>query len=99
MVDYLFFPKETRCIPIFELMQVQRHWGNSCINKMALENVIWYHYPEYAAVYDAQETAGQHSLIGQVINYMGGEIELTSLDEQMIALHPETSTDFCTLLD
>lgn len=99
MMDYLFFPKEASCIPIFELMQCRRHWEDSCINKMALENAIWHHYPEYAAIYNAQEAAGQHSIIDALIGSMEGDMEPTSFDEQMIALYPKAGTDFCTLLD
>ena len=99
VTDYFFFPKEASCIPIFELMQIRRHWENSCINRIALENAIWRYYPEYAANYNAQEATGQHNMISLLINSMGEDMELAGSEEQMIALSPDAGTDFCTLLD
>lgn len=97
--DYWFFSERASCLPIFELMQIHRNWEDSSVDRKALENAIWLYYPEYAAAYNAQEAVGQHSLTGLVLRSIGEPMELSALQEQMIALSPDAGTDFCTLLD
>lgn len=106
LVEYLdgeggfcFFPERASCIPVFELMQLHRHWEASSIHRRALENAIWRCYPEYAAAYNAREAVGGHSLTGLVLRSLGEEAETSALEEQMITLSPGAGTDFCTLLD
>lgn len=96
---YRFFPERASCIPLFELLPLRRSWEGSRIDRRALENAIWRDYPEYAAAYNAREAAGRHSLTGWVLRSLGGQAELSTRAEQMIALSPGAGTEFCTLLD
>lgn len=99
-LDYLFFTKEASCIPIFELMQARPQWWTSgIINKEALENAIWRNYPEYAANYNLQEAAGQHDMVGSLLNDLNIPAELSHSDKRMIALSPEAGTEFFTLME
>ena len=97
---YLFFTKETSCIPVYELMQARRNWwASGIINKQALENAIWRGYPEYAASYNLQEIAGQHDMPGLLLNDLNIPAGLTHSDEHMIAISPDADTEFCTLME
>lgn len=100
MLDRLFFTKETSCIPIFELMQTRPQWRTSgVINIEALENAIWRYYPEYAANYNFQEAAGQHDIVGSLLNDFNIPSELSHSDKRMIALSPEAGTEFFALME
>lgn len=97
---YLFFQERASCIPLFELMQLYPQWGNSSrIDRKALENAIWRYYPEYAVQYNAQEAAGQHSLMGLTFRSLGDQVDLSASAKQMIALSPGVGTNFCALLE
>jgi len=99
-MGYLFYPKESSCIPIFELMQARPHWESSGIIKpKALENAIWRYFPEYAANYNLQEASGQHDLAGLLLNDLKIPVDLTRSNEKMIAMSPDMDTEFCTLME
>lgn len=99
-LNYLFFTKEASCIPIFELMQARPQWWTSgTINKEALENAIWRYYPEYAANYNLQEAAGQHDIVGSLLNDLNIPAELSHSDKRMIVLSPEAGTEFFALME
>ncbi len=92
-LGYQFFPEEVCCIPIFELMQV-RDW-DSVIDKAALMNAIWWHFPEYATSYNANEQTGRHDLLGMMRLSLGQEdVELQRSTEHMIAITPNAGTSF-----
>ncbi len=100
MMDYLFFTKQASCIPVYELMLARKHWWTSgVINRQALENAIWCSYPEYAANHNLQETAGQHDMLGLLLNDLNIPADLTHSDEHMIAISPNADTEFCTLME
>lgn len=99
-ITYLFFTKEASCIPVYELMQARKHWWTSgIINRQALENAVWRSYPEYAASYNLQEAAGQHDMLGLLLNDLNIPADLTHSDEHMIAISPNADTEFCTLME
>lgn len=92
-LGFLFFPQEASCIPIFELMGI-RNW-DKIINKAALMNAIWWHFPEYAAAYNKNEQAGVHDLLGMMQTSLGQtSVELHGSLEHMIAMTPNAGVDF-----
>jgi len=92
-LGYLFFPQKASCIPLFELMGT-RDWDR-VINKAALMNAIWWHFPEYAAAYNTNEQAGRHDMLGMIGASLGQtDIELQGSLEHIIALTPDIGIDF-----
>ena len=58
-------------------------------------NAIWVCQPGYAAAYNAQEQAGMNDTAGLLLQALGAEeVELEGTPEYMIALDPQTGTDF-----
>lgn len=93
---YLFFSKQTSCIPLFELMMDSRsYWAESgTIDKAALMNAIWADYPEYATEYNMQEQRGQHDLLGRIRQDFNSDVKLKSSVDNMIIHTPQAGTYF-----
>ena len=55
-LGYLFFPKHSSCIPLYELCKLHPQIGESgLIDMAALMNAILQSYPEYAAAHNEEE--------------------------------------------
>ena len=83
---YLFFPWEASCIPLFELMSNYRDPPNE-INFLALKNVIWEKYPEYALMNNLEEQK-----IKLELKQRG--IDISSYHDSLIEYSPDAGSDF-----
>lgn len=83
---YLFFSWEASCIPLFELMSNYRDPPNE-INFLALKNVIWEKYPEYALMNNLEEQK-----IKLELKQRG--IDISSYHDSLIEYSPDVGSDF-----
>ena len=91
---YLFFSKAKSCIAFFELWAEHPSWADSPVyNFPAIMNALWENFPDYAVVYNLAEQKGLNGISGTLLDIIG-EIDLSIRPEKMIALTPETGTDF-----
>lgn len=55
-LGYLFFPRQSSCIPLYELCRLHPQIEESgLVDMKALMNAILRFYPEYAAAHNAEE--------------------------------------------
>lgn len=91
----LFFSEHDSCIPLFELLQLRRAWENlGCINGPALMNAVWKDFPEYAATHNLREQSGANDFLGRMLKELGADVDLNGSAKYMIAMSPQTDTDF-----
>lgn len=98
--DYVFFSEYDSCVPLFELLVLRDEWKKSGrVNEAALMNAIWAHHPEYATVYNTEEQAGCHDILGLLLKTFGREIELSGSPQNMIRITQEEGTAFLNFED
>lgn len=95
-MGYLYFLREAVCVAVWELLRTRSELIDAgLIRKPELMNAIWRYQPGYALGYNAQEQAGLHDALGLLLYALGVEDrELKGSPEYMIAMDPETGTDF-----
>lgn len=95
-MGYLYFLREAACVAVWELLRTRSELIDAgLIRKPELMNAIWRYQPGYALGYNAQEQAGLHDALGLLLYALGVEDrELKGSPEYMIAMDPETGTDF-----
>lgn len=95
-MGYLYFLREAACVAVWELLRTRSELiDTGLIRKPELMNAIWRYQPGYALGYNAQEQAGLHDALGLLLYALGVEDrELEGSPEYMIAMDPETGTDF-----
>ena len=95
-MGYLYFLREAACVVVWELLRTRSELIDAgLIRKPELMNAIWRYQPGYALGYNAQEQAGLHDALGLLLYALGVEDrELKGSPEYMIAMDPETGTDF-----
>lgn len=95
-MGYLYFSREAACVAVWELLRTRSELiDTGLIRKPELMNAIWRYQPGYALGYNAQEQAGLHDALGLLLYALGVEDrELEGSPEYMIAMDPETGTDF-----
>lgn len=95
-MGYLYFLREAACVAVWELLRTRSELIDAgLIRKPELMNAIWRYQPGYALGYNAQEQAGLHDALGLLLYALGVEDrELEGSPEYMIAMDPETGTDF-----
>lgn len=95
-MGYLYFLREAACVAVWELLRTRSELIDAgLIRKPELMNAIWRYQPGYALGYNAQEQAGLHDVLGLLLYALGVEDrELKGSPEYMIAMDPETGTDF-----
>lgn len=95
-MGYLYFLREAACVAVWELLRTRSELIDAgLIRKPELMNAIWRYQPGYALGYNAQEQAGLHDTLGLLLYALGVEDrELEGSPEYMIAMDPETGTDF-----
>lgn len=61
MLGYLFFPKQSCPIPLYELSLLHPEVSeSSVVNMAALQNAICEFYPEYTTIHNDMESESQH---------------------------------------
>lgn len=97
-LGYSFFREADSCLPLLELVQHNRRWDWSLIDRPALMNAVWARFPEYAAAHNMREQWGRNDGFGMMLRALGIEAELQSAPENMVALAPDSGTRFLTFL-
>ena len=90
---YLFFREDTGCLALFELSQ-SHDLPESIINRAALMNAVFQHYPEYMIHHNRNELAGYNDSTGMFYKMMGLDIELSGKEENLISLSSEAGTEY-----
>lgn len=95
-MGYLYFSEKDACVVIWELLRVRSVLIDAgLIRKPELMNAIWRYHPEYGLGYNAQEQAGLHDALGQLLYALGVEDrELAGSLEHMISVDPEAGVDY-----
>lgn len=92
---YIFFRKPDACIPIFELMQTHREWGQTGrIAVPALMNAIWQNHPGYVLVNNAREQLGANDAVCWLLGQLGIEEIPNISEENMIVLFPGAGVEY-----
>ena len=90
---YLFFREDTGCLALFELSQ-SHDLPESIINRAALMNAVFQHYPEYMIHHNRNELSGYNDSAGMFYQMMGMDIELSGKEENLISLSPDAGTEY-----
>ena len=92
---YLFFREANSSVPLFELISAIPKEQLCCeVNRAALMNAVYQHFPEYAAQHNLAEQAGLNDGLGQFLHTQGIDVELKSAPERLISLTAEAGTQY-----
>lgn len=92
-MSYLFFTKESSCVPIYELMETRPEWDGTVIHRPALMNALWKYAPEYVIHLNGGKVQRQNDELARVL-----EEGLPQPDgKHMIGMFPDVGTDFLRL--
>lgn len=95
MPGYLFFTEANSSVPLFELVSAIPKKQLCCqIDRAALMNAVYQHFPEYAAQHNLAEQAGLNDGLGQFLHTQGINVELKSDPERLISLTAEAGTQY-----
>ena len=95
MPGYLFFIETNSSVPLFELVSAIPKGQMCCeVNRAALMNAVYQHFPEYAAQHNLSEQAGLNDGLGQFLHTQGINMELKSAPERLICLTAEAGTQY-----
>lgn len=95
MPGYLFFREANSSVPLFELVSAVPKEQLCCeVNRAALMNAVYQHFPEYAAQHNLAEQAGLNDGLGQFLHTQGINVELKSDPERLISLIAEAGTQY-----
>lgn len=92
---YLFFREANSSVPLFELVFAIPKEQLCCeVNRAALMNAVYQHFPEYAAQHNLAEQTGLNDGLGQFLHTQGINVELKSDPERLISLTAEAGTQY-----
>lgn len=92
---FLFFTEANSSVPLFELVSAIPKEQLCCkIDRAALMNAVYQHFPEYAAQHNLAEQAGLSNGLGQFLHTQGIDVELKSDPERLISLTAQVGTQF-----
>lgn len=95
MPGYLFFKEANSSVPLFELVFAIPKEQLCCeVNRAALMNTVYQHFPEYAAQHNLAEQTGLNDGLGQFLHTQGINVELKSDPERLISLTAEAGTQY-----
>ena len=95
MPGYLFFREANSSVPLFELASAIPKEQLCCkINRVALMNAVYQHFPEYAAQHNLAEQVGLNDALGQFLHTQGIDVELKSDPERLISLTTQAGTQY-----
>lgn len=92
----LYFPRQTACAVIFELLRTRPALAETgLIRRAELMNAVWNDQPGYALDCNVQEQMGLNDAPGLLLRALGVEDrDLEGSPEYMIAMDPEAGTDY-----
>ena len=93
---YLFFDKETSCVPACELMETRRDWEGTVIDRPALMNAIWAFQPVYALHLNGHRSQELDAALAQLLKENGVEA-MPGPGGDVIGIFPDAGTDFLLL--
>ena len=93
---YLFFSEETACLALLELSR-SYDYPTEIINMAAVKNAVFQNFPDYMIQYNQNEISGRNDSTGRFYQMLGMEVELTGKEENLIALSPDTGTEYLLL--
>lgn len=95
MPGYLFFREAHSSVPLFELVSAIPKEQLCCeVNRAALMNAVYQHFPEYVAQHNLAEQAGLNDGLGQFLHTQGIDVELKSDPERLISLTAQAGTQY-----
>ena len=96
--EYLCFPEKAFPVALFELQRYYVDFQNSpYIDKLALMNVIYRDFLDYAISFNMIEQSGLNDMTGLFLNAVGVEADLNSSQKNMISLTQNVGFDFLRL--
>lgn len=95
MPGYLFFTEANSSVPLYELVSAIPKEQLCCeVNRAALMNAVYQHFPEYAAQHNLAEQAGLNDGLGQFLHTQDIDVELKSDPERLISLTAEAGRQY-----
>lgn len=96
-MGYLFFTRESSCVPIYELMMTRRKWDGTVIDVPALMNALWKYTPKYAVHLNGGKAQGLDDELARLLGKAGQEAVPQPDGKHMIGMFPDVGTDFLLL--
>ena len=93
----IFFPKESSCVPIYELMMTRQEWDGTVIHRPALMNALWEYAPKYAMHLNGGSGQAMDDSILQSLENAHLEIIPPPDGKHIIGMFPGEGTDFLLL--
>ena len=92
---YLFFTEANSSVPLFELVSVIPK-EQLCyeVNRAALMNAVYQHFPEYAAQHNLAEQAGLNDGLGQFLHTQGIDVALNGSPDRLIFLTAQAEEEY-----
>lgn len=94
---YVFFSKETSCVPLYELMETRKEWENTVISLPELMNALWMYAPKYALHLSGGNNQVVDDEITRFLEASGQEAMPPSDGSTIIGMFPDAGTDFLLL--
>jgi len=93
--DYFLFPKESACVPVYEMLTTRTQWLDSgLITLPQLMNAICFFDAKYVFNHNLTTQAEQGVLRQRLMDMTGEEIPPVIDGSQMIAFSPEVGTNY-----
>lgn len=94
-LGYLFFPESAGCLALFELWRFYDEiMASGLIDRAAMMNAIYVHYPEYAVTHNKREQEGLNDVGAHFWRWLGFDIEPEGKEDQLVVFHAEAGTDY-----
>ncbi|MBD5150917.1 MAG: hypothetical protein HDT16_00070 [Oscillibacter sp.] len=94
-MGYVFFPKESSAVPIYELMETRRKWDGTVICRPALMNALWQYAPEYTMRLNRVKNQALNAGIAQFLGQAGAIPQPEG--RGIVGMFPDAGTDFLLL--
>lgn len=96
-MGYIFFTRESSCVPIYELMMTRQKWSGTVIDVPALMNALWRYAPKYAVHLNGGKTQVLDDELTRLLGKAGEEAIPQPDGKHMIGMFPDAGTDFLLL--
>lgn len=92
---YLFFSEANSSVPLFELLSVIPNEQQQCrIDRAALMNAVYLHFPEYAAQHNLAEQAELNNGLAQFLHTQGIDLKPRIDPERFLSLSAQAGAAF-----
>lgn len=96
-MGYIFFTRESSCVPIYELMMTRQKWDGAVIDVPALMNALWKYAPKYAVHLNGGKAQVLDDELTRLLGKAGQEAIPQPDGKHMIGMFPDVGTDFLLL--